>query len=126
MRARAKLNPAMLPCFELLTDWSGNVQSHLGSCGEDGWQCSCQHRASMTACRTATMALNLVLLGLGFERESFLLTPWALGLLMAGTSLHFGECIHSEHRIFSSMGFASFSTLKANFFCCFLTFCIFD
>lgn len=62
------------------------------------------------------MALNLVLLGLGFERESFLLTPWALGLLMAGTSLHFGECIHSEHRIFSSMGFASFSTLKANFF----------
>lgn len=36
MHARAKLNPAMLPCFELLTDWSGNVQSHLGSCGEDG------------------------------------------------------------------------------------------
>lgn len=69
MRARAKLNPAMLPCFELLTDWSGDVQSHLGSCGEDGWQYSCQHRASMTACRTATMALNLVLLGLGFERE---------------------------------------------------------
>lgn len=32
----AKLNPALLPCFDLLTDWSADVQSHLTSCGEDG------------------------------------------------------------------------------------------